>query len=97
MEDCLIEQKEVRLVYLYETAVLSIHFYFENNLFRITISEMLYFIYTLRGKFVIYTNSTQYVIVQYCTIACPVFDLIDELINENCVGEGNVWRNVSCF
>lgn len=76
---CSIEQKEVRLVYLHETIMLSIHFYFENHLFCITISEMLYFICTLREKFVIYTNSTQYV-AGYCTIACPVFDLIDELI-----------------
>lgn len=92
----IVEQKEVRLVYLHETTMLSIHFYFENHLFCITISEMLYFICTLREKFVIYSNSTQYV-AGYCTIGCPVFDLIDELINENCVGEGNIWCNVSCF
>lgn len=74
---CSIEQKEVRLVYLYEIIMFSIHF--ENHLFRITISEMLYFICTLRGKFVIYTNSTQYV-ASYCTITRRIVQYLSRSI-----------------
>lgn len=94
---CSIEQKEVRLVYLYEITMFSIHF--ENHLFRITISEMLFHLYFTREICYLYEfnairSELLYNNSSYCTISVP-FDLIDELINKNCVGEGN--GLVQCF